>query len=706
MANFLYNFSVTGDCNNSGSGAINISLSGGVAPYTVDWVNPNLGSGSTKTGLNSGTYVVRVNDSLGDTNNEFYINIIVSSGGCLNVSTVSGTTCGENNGVVTLSGTSNAYPITIKLFSGTTEVLSGITYNGVLSFTNVPSGVFRAYYQDYGGCSGYSESIIVQPSSELDWGFYVVDNTSCYGNVGKLQITGLTGTAPYTYLWNNGQTGTTITGLTADTYSVTITDYYGCQKTKSATVNNADPLTIASITATNPTCFSGNGTVTLILTGGTGPFFYSGSNGTTLISYATQVTFSGFTPGVATFLVTDATLCNTTSSVYLQADAGFTVTNILVKNSTCSVEGGSVTVNVVGNGPFTYTLIYPDSTTNVVTQVSPTIVYDNLDEGEYTIVIENTTGCQYSQTFNVYTQDKFSATTFVTGTTCGLNNGICYLEVGSGYTGLLDFIITRNDIPLIQYVDVAFSSVTFNNLSSGNYKIQIRDEDNCSVYRNITIQSSNSLEYILVPTSCGNNNNEGTITTTIFNGTPPYTYQWSENANNATTQNLTGLSGGTYTLTITDYSGCSLTKSVIVPCTPLVSGYVYLSVLSDGFTVTPNSERDFSSMVSEGFYDLTTGNTNCILSSATYTAFVEVSGTTYTQPFFTGTTLSGVPTESQWIQALETILSGVTGVSTYTFDTVNNVVTVKSVCNGTEDDLSDSEFVIGLTIDYNINCET
>jgi hypothetical protein len=111
-------------------------------------------------------------------------------------------------------------------------------------------------------------------------------------------------------------------------------------------------------------------------------------------------------------------------------------------------------------------------------------------------------------------------------------------------------------------------------------------------------------------------------------------------------------------------------------------------------------------MVSEGFNDLTSGNTNCVLSSATYTAFVEISGNTYEDEFFTGTTLSGVPTEAQWIQSLESILSGVTGVSTYTFDTVNNTVTVKSSCDGNEDELQDSEFIIGLTIDYDIYCET
>ena len=430
------------------------------------------------------------------------------------------------------------------------------------------------------------------------------------------------------------------------------------------------------------------------------------SNGTTLVSYANEVTFTGFTPGTVQFVVTDATLCTAVASTYLQAQAGFSVLNVYVENSTCSTNGGNATVTVLGNGPFTYTLIYPDSSSESFTQVSPSITFSNLDEGEYTIVIENTTGCQFSQTFDVYTIDKFSATTSATGTTCGQNNGVAIVTVGTGYTGLLDFILTRSGVPIIQYIDVVFSSVTFNNLASGIYQVQIRDEDNCSIYRNFTITSSNSLDFILVPTSCGNNNNEGTITTTILNGTPPFTYQWSENTGYQTTQNLTGLSGGTYTLIISDSSGCTKIESVVVPCTPLVSGYVYLPIISTGFTTTLNTERDFESMVSEGFNDLTSGNTNCVLSSATYVAFVEISGNTYEASFFTGTTLNDVPTEAQWIEALESILSGITGVATYTFDTVNNKVTVKSSCEGTEDSLSDSEFIIGLTIDYDIYCQT
>ena len=87
----------------------------------------------------------------------------------------------------------------------------------------------------------------------------------------------------------------------------------------------------------------------------------------------------GFTPGSAIFTVTDSALCSVIGSTYLQADAGFSVLSIATQNSTCSVSGGTITINVVGNGPFKYTLIKPDSSTESFTTTSTSQNYNDLD---------------------------------------------------------------------------------------------------------------------------------------------------------------------------------------------------------------------------------------------------------------------------------------------------------------------------------------
>jgi len=91
---FSYNLNVTGACQ-TGFGAVEIVPTGGVAPYTFDWYNPELGLGAYKTNLPAGTYFVRANDSGLPVNAQFYMNIIVSDCLCVNVSNVNSTTCGS-----------------------------------------------------------------------------------------------------------------------------------------------------------------------------------------------------------------------------------------------------------------------------------------------------------------------------------------------------------------------------------------------------------------------------------------------------------------------------------------------------------------------------------------------------------------------------------------------------------------------------------
>ena len=181
MANFQYEFSVTGDCSNNGSGAIYISLSGGVEPYTIDWVSPNIGTGSTKTGLDAGVYIVRANDALGDVNNEFYINIIVSSGGCLSVSSVSATTCGQNNGSLNVQVGTGYTGVLDYLLSNDTQIID-TSLTGV-TFTGLSSGSYTVTVVDVDSCSIVRSFTI----NDSDGATFDLIPTSCgTGNQGSI----------------------------------------------------------------------------------------------------------------------------------------------------------------------------------------------------------------------------------------------------------------------------------------------------------------------------------------------------------------------------------------------------------------------------------------------------------------------------------------------------------------------------------------
>jgi hypothetical protein len=117
------------------------------------------------------------------------------------------------------------------------------------------------------------------------------------------------------------------------------------------------------------------------------------------------------------------------------------------------------------------------------------------------------------------------------------------------------------------------------------------------------------------------------------------------------------------------------------------------------FTFTSGTQRGILQMLNEGFNDLTSGNTNCLLSAATYVAEVIVSGNTYQQPFYTGTTLLDIPTDQNWYDTVETLLLTIPGVSAVSIDTNSSVITIQ-----TEGDLANQQVTIELVINYNINC--
>jgi hypothetical protein len=246
MAAFDYFLSVTGDCSSTSAGAISLSLTGGTPPYTIEWVEPPLGSIITteefpiyQIGLSAATYGVRVNDSTLSENLEFFINIPVSSGCCGSIVSTNNTLCGESNGSVTATTTSYFSTTDCYLYNYGGNLISNNVFNSeFIVFENLSADTYYLRIEDIGGCSATTESFIIKSSTTFDYGYYTVDASPCFsGNTGKIYITGQTNPGPYTYFWDDGSSGNTKTNLSAGTYSVNVTDGQGCTQTKSIEIN-------------------------------------------------------------------------------------------------------------------------------------------------------------------------------------------------------------------------------------------------------------------------------------------------------------------------------------------------------------------------------------------------------------------------------------------------------------------------------------
>ena len=718
---FVYNYFVTGDCSSNGSGVVSFDITGSTAPpYSVmELTSSGLLPTSASTtsyyfsGLTGGSYSLEITDScLSPGPTSTIINFNISTGSCLSISSQTNTTCGTNNGSLTSTFSVNYGGGKVYLYELTNGYqLSGDTTLGSFTFAPLSGGTYYVIGDDGGGCTGKSESCIIKSSTTVDFGVYVIDDGSCVAldGSGKIFVTGQTGTPPYSYSWSsnaNGQTGSTVTGLTSGVYSVTMTDSLSCSKTlTNITVNQVLPVGIVNFTIVAPSCFSNNGEVTAQLTGGTAPFYFSGSNGSVAVTFSNSYTFTGLSSGDFTVNVTDAGLCSASQTTTLLTPNGFSIINISTVNSNCNNNDGQIFIELNGGsnvGTYTYTII--NSLGNTVTTSTDGNNYNSppLSSDTYTITISNGV-CTYTGTATVNNTNLYTITANTTGTTCGFNNGTIQILASSG--GTLPYTYEITGFP-------AGPVTTFSNLSPGFYSVTVTDAGGCQQIETTYVTASSPVYFNFFPTQ-PISGNDGELDVMISSGEPPFTLNWSSNVNGQTGTTVTGLTAGTYSLEVIDDNGCSLTKTVSLFGTVLQSSYQTYSVCDSNFQ---NSgvlgRRGVQQMFNEGFFDLTSGDTNCILSSATFTIDVTVDGVNSQSLFYTSTGLDDYPTDDEWTDVIKNTLYGFSGISSVETNIEVNKVIIKSGCltSGAScqptvtTQLDDARVIINLLIDYDIYC--
>jgi len=705
-----YNLSVTGDCNNTFSGAVTIDIFGTAPDYTVSGASGNspLGPGVTsftETNLSAGTYVYSISDSCLPVNNTIYVNVNISSGTCVSITGIENTICGLDNGSITAQ-TTNLYNVAIFDLYGTSGYVKTETnVSNTVVFTNLSADTYYVIGNDGGGCTGKSESCIIKSSTTLDYGFYVINDTPCNSTptsgLGKIYITGLTGVAPYYYYWSNGETTSSISGLTAGTYSVTVNDSSGCSQEKSIYVGKVDSPGVGAVYVTQPSCFVADGQVQIVVTGGTAPYYYSGSTGEVAISLSNTYTFTNVPAGYFTISVTDAGLCNFTTSTILVTPSSFGIFNISTQNSTCNNLDGLISIQLVGGAPpYTYTITDSSGNTQSVNTPSLTFSFGSLPSDTYTITItDSNLICTYSDTVTVSNTVQFILTGITTGTTCNQSNGSIELGV-SGGSGNYRYQITGQP-----FIDLGLSSYTFTNLSSGSYVGTVTDLSNfCVQTINLNVASSTSVNFSLFSIN-PLTGNDGEIYAFISSGTPPFTLTWSDNVNGQTDLHVTGLTAGTYSLTVTDSSGCTQTRYTSLNGYNKYSTGQTFNVCNSNFADAGLLQKGPKQMLIEGFYDLTSGDTNCILNQAIFTVETILSGETKTESFYTGYTLNDYPSDTLWANTVESLLETYGEVGDVIIDIVNNTIQIISNCNP-DLLLMDVEAIVNLKIQYDISCET
>ena len=665
-----------------------------------------MGTGAIKTGLSAGTYLVRANDSAIPVNAQFYINVTVGGCICVDIVNVNPTTCGLDNGSVTATTTSSSSTITYRLYNSADTLITTVTAsqpNGILS--NLVAGSYYLTATDTSGGFGTSQSFIIQDSSPFDFGLYIVPNASCDDAgtpIGKIFVTGQTGTGPYTYLWSNGATTSSITGLTEGVYSVQVTDSGGCSTIKQGAITRVDALAFGSFVAVPPTCFENDGSLTLTIVGGTEPFYYSASTGNQIVSYSRQFTLSNIGNGTYEFAVTDAGLCKLYVGTTLQSEGGISSVSVTGQNSNCNQNDGQITVTIVGGvTPYIITLVNPDGDSTEIVGDQTVNIFSNLGPGTYSVFVQDTSGCVYTTEVTLVSQDKFAVSVDVIAAACNQLNGTATVTVTSDYELPLTYSIDGVDT----IIDTNLTTVVFNNVSVGQHLMTVTDESGCSINQPFTITSSQPVEFSLYSTSCGTGA-QGSITALISSGTPPFTFNWSNNvAGNPQQITVNGLTGGTYSLVIEDTNGCSYGALTTIECTQNYVSFQTYTMGTDEFTIVSPTKCGIIQILNDGFADLTQGFLGCVLNSAEFIAKVQVQpqGTVLTNSFYTGYSLIDVPSDNLWYTTIESMLESIVGIVDVIIDPLNNQI---KIIADPSSSIINQQIIVELVIVYDIDCES
>ena len=219
--------------------------------------------------------------------------------------TIADVSCnGANDGSVMLGVSGGTFPYTYQWSTGDSTA-------GVF---NVSPGFYTVNVLDANGCSGTASYYVDEPSP-LQVSATSIDPL-CAGDGGSADAIATGGTPAYTYVWSDGQSGSSATNLAAGSFGVTVTDANGCSDTASVSITEPTPLQM-SFTVTNSTCGQNNGGANVSVSGGTAPYNYLWSDGST-----TSVIVNQVGGGSAVYVtITDANGCTLTDSVSIGDDA-------------------------------------------------------------------------------------------------------------------------------------------------------------------------------------------------------------------------------------------------------------------------------------------------------------------------------------------------------------------------------------------------
>jgi hypothetical protein len=518
----------------SADGAILVAATGGVGAIQYRIGQGAYQSNGSFTGLTAGTYLITAKDANNCTQTTA-VTVEDNGGPAITIFNWTNISCyNGSDGTITVAASGGSGALSYSINNGASFQSNG-------TFTNLGAGTYYVIVKDAAQCTAIRTITLNQPS-QLSLAASANPVSCNGGNDGSINITaaiGGTGAISFSLNGTSYQSGTSFSGLTAASYTVYAKDVANCITT--ITVNVTQPTAVgATVSHTNATCNGGsNGTITANGTGGVGGYSYSLDNQ----DYQTTGNFSELTAGTYTVYVRDENGCVYSTNVTISQPTAVTAT-VSTTNSTCGNSNGGILLAASGGSGsgYQYSLNGAPFVNNGL--------FTNLSSGSYYIRVKDGLGCEVViiVTVNDSNGPSITSTSFTNVSCNGGQDGTVTVNSVSGGTGLLQYSINGTTWQ---------TSTTFNGLEAGTYTVIVRDQNNCIGLSTVTISEPSAF---VINTSVNNvtcnGGSNGSVTVVASGGAGTFAYSINGGLSWQSNNVFSGLTAGSYTVTIRDAATC------------------------------------------------------------------------------------------------------------------------------------------------------
>jgi gliding motility-associated-like protein len=440
------------------------------------------------------------------------------------------TSCADaSDGTLNISATGGSGNYTFEL---------GSTTNSTGVFDNLSGGTYEIVVTDEEGCAETLEAVVPSPDSIILTAIEVAE-ISCNGvSDGALTVVVENAVAPFVFEWDGVVGDSILSDIGQGSYDLLLTDANACTAMLELSIEEPNALSLET-DSTQVLCSGGeDGSASVIPTGGTLPytFLWDAAADNQTSSTAIDLTAGGY---VVT--VTDANDCMEEATVQVEEPSPLLISTNFESPNCFNTTDGFIEVEATGGTPL-YSYSWNDTTLPSTPDVS------NLDAGSYIVTVTDSNNCEIIEEIILNSPDSIVLSFQQTDVTCfDGSNGLVNVEV----TGAIG-------TPSFDWNNGA-SNASIENLIAGEYCVAVEDENGCQVEDCIIINQPPALilELAVEQVSC-DDNDDGSIDLIVEGGVAPYFFEWS---NSATEEDLTGLTVGSYTVSVTDDNGCEIISS-------------------------------------------------------------------------------------------------------------------------------------------------